>query len=317
VIEISNDGGATWVDLGASASPTYNGTLVAGGDNPLQGRKAYVNTSAGFSAGTLSTVTVSLGTTYAGQDVRVRFRTGADANSVAVGWEIDDIAFTGITNTPFPALVAHRGLCACPSIALSPATLPASGKDVAYPPTTLTPTAGFAPFTFAVAGLPSGMTSTPTDDDVTIAGTPTVDFSGPVTVSGADRFACSFQQSFALTIGPPSISVGDVAVAEGQTGFTDAVFTVTLSHPSAVPITVVYATSDGTASHGTDYLPQQGTDHTLTIPASATTGTIAIRVKGDTRLEPNETFFVTLSRPVNATLGDAQGVATIVNDDLP
>jgi hypothetical protein len=317
VIEISKDGGATWLDIGASASPGYNGTLVSGGDNPLQGRKAYVNASAGYAAGNLITVTVSLGTTYAEQDVRVRFRTGADNNSAAVGWEVDDITFNGITNTPFPALVAHQSLCTCPSITLSPATLPAGGKDVPYPPTTLTPGAGFAPFTFAVAGLPSGMTSAATSNDVTIGGTPTVNFSGPVTVSGADRFACSFSQAYALVIGAPSISIGDVSLAEGQKGFTDAVFTVTLSHPSAVPVSVVYATSNGTADHGTDYLPEQGAGHTLTIPALDTTGTIAIRVKGDTRLEPNETFFVTLSRPVNATLGDAQGVATIVNDDLP
>jgi len=315
VIEISNNGGATWVDIGASASPGYNGTLVATGTNPLRGRLAYVNASPGYPA--FFTVTVNLGTTYAGQNVMVRFRQGADDNTAAVGWEIDNIAFSGITNTPFYALVPHAGLCACPSIALSPATLPASGKDVPYPPTTLTPTAGFAPFSFVVAGLPSGMTSTPTSDDVTIGGTPTVNYTGPVDVSGADRFACSFHQAYALVIGPPSISINDVTVAEGQTGFTDAVFTVTLSHPSAVPVSVVYATSDGTATHGTDYLPQQGTDHVLTIPALATTGTIAIRVKGDTQLEPNETFFVTLSGPLNATLGDAQGVATIVNDDLP
>jgi hypothetical protein len=317
VIEISNNGGATWTDIGASASPGYNGTLVASGSNPLRGRPAFVNASAGYPA--FLTTTVNLGSTYANQAVQVRFRAGADDNTVAVGWEIDDIAFSGITNTPFGVVVPHAGVCVCPSITLSPATLPASGKDVPYPPTTLTPTAGSGPFTFDVAGLPAGMTPAVTviGDEVTIAGTPTVDFTGNVTVSGGDRFACSFNQSYALTIGPPTISIGDVAVAEGQVGFTDAVFTVSLSHPSAVPVSVVYATSDGTAAHGTDYLPQQGAAHILTIPAFSTAGTIVIRVKGDTRAEPAESFFVTLSNPVNAILGDAQGVGTILNDDGP
>jgi large repetitive protein len=317
VIEISNDGGATWTDIGASASPGYNGMLIATGSNPLRGRQAFVNASAGYPD--FLAVTVDLGSAYANQAVQVRFRAGADDNTAAVGWDIDDIAFSGITNTPFHAVIPHAGVCVCPAIALSPATLPASGKNVPYPPTTLTPTAGSGPFTFNVAGLPAGMTPTApvAGDDVTIAGTPLVDLSGSVTVSGADRFACSFNQGYALTIGVPAVSIGDVAVSEGQTGFTNAVFTVSLSHPSAVPVSVVYATSDGTANHGTDYLPQQGTDHVLTIPALATTGTITIRVKGDLRSEPAETFFVTLSNPVNATLGDAQGVCTILNDDGP
>jgi hypothetical protein len=317
VIEISSDDGATWTDIGASASPGYNGTLVTGGTNPLRGRPAFVNASAGYPA--FLTATVNLGSTYENQDVQVRFRTGADLNTAAVGWEIDDIAFGGITNTPFHMLVPHAGLCMCPSITLSPATLPESGKDVPYPPSSLTPTAGSGPFTFDVAGLPAGMTPTGTvsGDQVTIAGTPTVDFNGNVTVSGADRFACSYSQTYALTIGPPSISIADVTVTEGQAGFTNAVFVVSLSHPSALPVSMVYATSDGTAGHGTDYLPQQGTDHILTIPAFATSATIAIRVKGDIRVEPNETFFVTLASPVNASLGDAKGVGTILNDDLP
>src|SRR5207249_2245282 len=42
---------------------------------------------------------------------------------------------------------------------------------------------------------------------------------------------------------------------------------------------------------------------------------VAVTVNGDTKFEPNETFFVNLSNPVNATISDNQGVGTIVNDD--
>jgi hypothetical protein len=43
--------------------------------------------------------------------VLVRFRIGADSSTGAPGWDIDDIAFTGLTNTPFTALVPNAGVC--------------------------------------------------------------------------------------------------------------------------------------------------------------------------------------------------------------
>ncbi len=108
VIEISTNGGASWVDIGASASPGYSGTLDSG-ENPLSARSAYVGTSPGYP--NFATVSVNLGTTYSGQTVRVRFRIGTDPAVGAGGWEIDQIAFAGITNRPFDALVTHRAIC--------------------------------------------------------------------------------------------------------------------------------------------------------------------------------------------------------------
>ena len=110
VIELSNNGGATWVDIGASASPTYGGVIASGGFNPLQTRQAYVATSPGYLAG-LNTVTVNLGTTYAGQSVQIRFRIGTDVSVGAPGWEIDDIAFNNIVNRPFTSVVSDRHQC--------------------------------------------------------------------------------------------------------------------------------------------------------------------------------------------------------------
>ena len=108
VLEISTDGGTSWTDIGGSASPGYNGTLVTG-TNPLSGRSAFVAISAGYPA--FITATVNLGTTYQGQSVRVRFRLGSDPAAVAPGWEVDDIAFTNITNTPFDALTGDHAIC--------------------------------------------------------------------------------------------------------------------------------------------------------------------------------------------------------------
>ena len=56
-------------------------------------------------------MTLDFGTQLAGMTVKLRFRLGTDAAVGAPGWEIDDVAFAGITNTPFPAQVADRGMC--------------------------------------------------------------------------------------------------------------------------------------------------------------------------------------------------------------
>jgi len=109
VIEISNNGGASWTDVGASASPGYTGVLAAGGGNPLGGRSAYAGTSPGYPG--FATVTVNLGTAFQGQSVRVRFRVGSDASAGAPGWEIDNLVFSNLTNLPFPALLPDRHQC--------------------------------------------------------------------------------------------------------------------------------------------------------------------------------------------------------------
>ncbi len=111
VLEISTDDGATWTDVGDAASPGYGHRLYdgSGAHGPLLGRRAYSGDSPGFPD--LASVTVTLGTAYAGRTVRVRFRRGIEAADTPNFWEIDDVAFTGITNTPFPALVADHGRC--------------------------------------------------------------------------------------------------------------------------------------------------------------------------------------------------------------
>jgi hypothetical protein len=109
VIEISNNGGASWTDIGSFASPGYSGTFATDGGNPLGGLPGYAGLSPGYP--TFSTVTVSLGTAFQGQTVRVRFRVGSDVSVGAPGWEVDNLSFNNITNLPFPALVADRHLC--------------------------------------------------------------------------------------------------------------------------------------------------------------------------------------------------------------
>jgi Calx-beta domain len=103
-----------------------------------------------------------------------------------------------------------------------------------------------------------------------------------------------------------------VTVTEGNTGTVSATLTVSLSVACGEAVTVNYATADGSATAGSDYQAASGT---LTIPAGQTTGTITVLVNGDRLAEANETFFVNLSSPTNATIADGQGVGTIMDDE--
>ena len=107
VVEISTNGGASWSDIGTGA---YNGTTNAFTTSPLGiNHPAFVNRMVGWPS--FANVTLNLGTAYANQNIKIRFRIGADEGVGAPGWDIDDIAVTGITNTPFAALVPNAGVC--------------------------------------------------------------------------------------------------------------------------------------------------------------------------------------------------------------
>jgi hypothetical protein len=110
----------------------------------------------------------------------------------------------------------------------------------------------------------------------------------------------------------PTINVSDAQVTEGNAGTTVALFNVTLSVASGMPVTVQFATANGTATAGSDYVANNGV---VSFPAGQTIQQVAVTVIGDTAGESNETFTLNFSNAANAAIGDAQGVGTIVNDD--
>jgi hypothetical protein len=113
----------------------------------------------------------------------------------------------------------------------------------------------------------------------------------------------------------PALSLaGDVSLNVGASGTNSAVFTVNQSAVSGLQSTVHYATADGTASAGTDYVATAGD---LTFAPGATTQTFAVVVNGDASYEAKETFSVTLSNPVNATLGTSTASGTITSTVVP
>src|SRR6185503_18845900 len=139
----------------------------------------------------------------------------------------------------------------------------------------------------------------------------TVNLSAPVNATIADGTGLGTIRN---DDAEPTISINDVALLEGNSGTTSFVFSVSLSNPSYLPISVNYATADGGATTADgDY---QGTNGTLTFaPGQTTPLTVTVLVNGDNKFELDDQFTVNLSAPVNATIADGTGVGTIRNDD--
>jgi MYXO-CTERM domain-containing protein len=105
VVEISTDGGANWSDITMFCSdPGYGGQIGdPSANNTLRGRQGFVATNMSYPMN--DTASTDCGTMFAGQTVQVRFRIGSDDATGAAGWQIDDVAFSGITNQPFASVV--------------------------------------------------------------------------------------------------------------------------------------------------------------------------------------------------------------------
>ncbi|MBI4657808.1 MAG: immunoglobulin domain-containing protein, partial [Verrucomicrobia bacterium] len=139
----------------------------------------------------------------------------------------------------------------------------------------------------------------------------------PSDLSGVVEMAAGTYHSLALRMASGisllALSINDVSVTEGDSGSVNAVFTVTLSAASSHAVRTSFATWDGSATADSgDYAVNSGT---LIFAPGETSKTVTVQVIGDSAVEPDETFSVSLSNPVGATIADGQGVGTIANDD--
>ena len=112
--------------------------------------------------------------------------------------------------------------------------------------------------------------------------------------------------------GPTYLSVNDLSVTEGDSGTSNANFTLTRSGNLTGTSSVKWATATGTASTS-DFTTVAIT--TVSFAAYETTKTLTVPIKGDLVDEPNETFKVNLSSPVGAILSDLSGTGTIVDNE--
>jgi hypothetical protein len=196
----------------------------------------------------------------------------------------------------------------------------ATANDTATAPSDYTPTSGtltFAPFqTSAIVNVPViGDTI-----DEPLNETFKLNLSNP-TSTGLDTGSESFGHYAALDTSSATatildddstLRISDASQPEGNSGTSLMPFTVTLDNASAVPVSVHFQTVNGSATAPSDYVAASGT---FTFAPGVTSRTVNIAIKGDTTVEPNENFLVTLSSPTNGVIADANGVGTIVNDD--
>jgi subtilisin-like proprotein convertase family protein len=142
--------------------------------------------------------------------------------------------------------------------------------------------------------------------------TVTVTDNGGTANGGVD----SVSRSFTVVVDVlPVISINDQSIAEGNSGITTATFTVSLNAATSRAVSLNYATAIGaihSATVGTDYVANSGT---LSFAPGETTKTLRVSIFGEALNEWDETFVVNLSSATNATIGDAQGTGTIINDD--
>ena len=112
----------------------------------------------------------------------------------------------------------------------------------------------------------------------------------------------------------PVATVNEVSIIEDGEEFPKAVFTVKLDLPSGKEISLDYATSDGTAVAGSDYVATEGT---ITFAPGETSKTIEVEIIADSLDEIDEAFGLELTNSNNVTLATNETTATITDNDEP
>lgn len=183
----------------------------------------------------------------------------------------------------------------------------AVGSDYAAANGTLTFTAGGA-LTQTVSVTINGDTTTEADETLQLNLANLVNTAGTATITDAQGVGTITNDDAT----PISVSINDVTITEGNSGTSVANFTITRTGGTGA-FAVDFATANGTATAGSDYLGGAGT---LNFASGENSVTVNVTINGDTTGEVNETFFINLTNATNgAILADAQGQGTITNDD--
>jgi hypothetical protein len=204
VVEFSVNGGA-FTDMGvAGGLPNYNGTIFNGSGDPLGGRSGFVQTS-----GTIhSSFTKAIAP---GSTVQVRFRAASDSSAGSTGWTIDNIAFTGVVETPFATVVADPGCTTATS-------------------TVLTPSANPSP-----AGASLTLTATVSGTRAVTAGTVTFyDGASPLATNPVSAGVATYSTS-SLTVGSHPLTATYNPVA-GFAGSTSSILNETISQAASTTV---------------------------------------------------------------------------------
>lgn len=111
---------------------------------------------------------------------------------------------------------------------------------------------------------------------------------------------------------PPTMSILDAKIVEGNTGTSTMRVTVKLSAPSTEQAGALFKVTRGTATANVDYRPVGGG---ILIYPGMTVDYIEVPIIGDRLKEADETFIITLSDPQNIKIADGRGDYTIIDND--
>ncbi len=111
------------------------------------------------------------------------------------------------------------------------------------------------------------------------------------------------------------LTIADRSISEGTSGTRNLMFTVSLNRTSGEPVVFDIATSDGTATAGPDY--QATSASSVVIPVGSTSATFSVPVFGDTLVEGNETFTVSVTGLSGAVVGDDTATGTLIDAGGP
>jgi large repetitive protein len=295
---------------------TVAGSATAGADYVSSSGTATI--PAGSTAGTVSVDVLADTTDEAAETFTVSLSAPTNATIA------DDTGTVTITDDdPLPVLTIDdrsgaEGDAGTSTMTFTVALTPASGRTVTVDWTTsdgsATQPGDYQPasgtLTFAAGDTSETL-------DVTVNGdvVPELDETFAVVLSNPVRATVGTGTGTGTIVDDEVASVIDIAeptLAEGDAGASTMAFEVTLSNPSAVPVTVDWATASGTATGGVDFTSATGT---VSFAPFDVTEEIQVAIDGDLTYEPDETFAVDLENATNATIGDPQGVGTIANDD--
>ncbi|HEX2025878.1 MAG TPA: M4 family metallopeptidase [Actinomycetota bacterium] len=299
VLEYSTNNGSTWLDAGALFTDGgYSGAVATGFGNPLAGRSAFVRESNGYisSRANLSSL--------AGMNVRFRFRIGTDNVFDDYGWFVDDIRVytcsTGPDADP-PETTITGG--------------PSGTIDDATPTFTFTSDEPGSTFQCRVDSAPLTSCVSPHTTATLADGAHTFEVQATDPALNTDPSPASASFTVATQTPPPpapAVSITDARKKEADKGKRAMSFTVSLSQAPTAPVSVGFATKNGSAKAPKDFVAATGV---LSFEPGATSGVVTVFIRGDLRGERTEKFSVVLSGPAGLSLGDATATGVIKDND--
>ena len=319
----------TVTDYGNGSVGAGTADLLANqqGSAGLQARSLYYHTEERKLRMAFTTAVDSGALTLAAGNVKLRFPEGTSGDS-SFTWNNVDVDWTDGQTFKARLVSGQQEATEAPDPTLEALTVSDATLSPAFDAQTLTYTATVGADTATVT-----VSGTPTDDDAAVAYTPSTDADSgqtghqvavavgdtvaTVTVTATDgRTTRAYRVVVKrpaeadiedTTETTPTVSVAGGSGTEGDEAIS---FSITLDEAASGAVTVDYATSNGTATAGSDYTAASGT---LSFSAGETRKTLAVTISDDTESESDETFTVTLSNTSGADLGTSEATGTIQN----